>query len=296
MPTLRDERALADKVVVVTGAAHGLGRAYALDAAARGALLVLADVEREALTAVANEIRAGGGTADTVVGSVADWDDAARMVAACRDRHGRIDGLVNNAAILHVTPGWAEQEQPLRRIVEVNLLGTLFCGTHALRAMVEQGFGSLVNVTSGAHLGLREMGAYAATKGGVASLTFTWALDAAEHGVRVNALSPVARTRMSDVWEHRDAAHQLEPPPDAVAPLASYLLSDRSRHLSGQILRLDADGVSFLRPPRRDEAAGPAPMSFAAIARALGPDGPLRPSPVGYGLEALGLDAHSPTD
>ncbi|MCW2991872.1 MAG: short-chain dehydrogenase/reductase, partial [Solirubrobacterales bacterium] len=158
-------------------------------------------------------------------------------------------GLVNNAGVTAVGDPWDFDEATLRRVVDVNLLGTLHCGTHALRHMVAQGGGTILNVTSGALLGILEHSLYGATKGAVVSLTYGWAMDAATHGVRVNALSPLARTAMSEAWANRDAAHMDEPPPSAVAPLVAYLLSDRAAHVSGQVVRLDAGGLSLLRPP-----------------------------------------------
>jgi NAD(P)-dependent dehydrogenase (short-subunit alcohol dehydrogenase family) len=280
---------LSGKAVVVTGAGRGLGRAYALEVASRGAWVLLSEVDGDVAHEVRAEIEAAGGQAAVVVGSVADWEGAKGLVDRCIAERGRIDGLINNAAIFHVGVPWIETEDAIRGIVDVNIVGSLFCATHALSAMIAQGSGSLVNVTSGAHLGIREMGSYAATKGAIASATYTWALDAEPYGVRVNAISPVARTRMSGVWGNRDAAHMDEPDPAEIAPLAAFLLSDRAAGISGQVVRLDAHGLSVLRQPHFESApVALAQRTFEAVAAAF-EDGSLTDQlgPVGYGAETL---------
>ncbi len=244
---------LEGKVVIITGAGGGLGRAYALAAAAAGARLVVNDVDATAIEAVVGEIEAAGGTAVAHVGSVADWDAAGALVALATTSFGRLDGLVNNAGIFHAAFPWDETEAGIRRIIEVNVFGTMFCAVHAVRVMREQGSGSIVNVTSGGHVGIAEMGSYGASKGAVASMTYSWALDAEAAGIRVNAISPIARTGQSDLWDNRDAEHMDEPPPERVAPLVVYLLGDASRHVSGQVIRLDAQGLSVLDQPRFPE-------------------------------------------
>src|SRR5207253_11354170 len=122
-----------------------------------------------------------------------------------------------------------------------------FCGTHAIRRMLAQGGGTIINVSSGAHLGMRHMAAYGATKGGVASLTYTWALDLAPHGIRVNAISPIADTRMADALGPR--ARRPGWPPEHTAPLVSFLLSDPSRGISGQVIRLNGRQLGLIAHP-----------------------------------------------
>jgi NAD(P)-dependent dehydrogenase (short-subunit alcohol dehydrogenase family) len=282
------ENGLEGKAVAVTGAARGLGRAYAVEAAAQGASVVLSDVSGDLVREVARQIAADGGAASVAEGSIADWAAAEALVAQCVEDYGRIDGMINNAAVFHVAVPWEETEQAVRGIVEVNIVGSVFCAVHALRAMVKQRSGSLVNVVSGAHLGIREMGAYAATKGAIASATYAWALDAEPYGVRVNAISPVARTRMSTVWENRDEAHLDEPDPSEIAPLAAFLLSDQASGISGQVVRLDAQGLSILRQPHFPTAPVALPeRTFEAVAAAFA--GPLAEGscPVGFGAETL---------
>jgi NAD(P)-dependent dehydrogenase (short-subunit alcohol dehydrogenase family) len=122
---------------------------------------------------------------------VASWTEAAELIDSCVSEFGRIDGLVNNAALMWVGRPDQLTEADLRRTIEVNVLGTTFCGLHALGHMTAQGSGAIVNVTSGAHAGIPLQCAYSASKGAVASLTYAWAADVAGQGVRVNAISPM---------------------------------------------------------------------------------------------------------
>lgn len=274
---------LSGKAVVVTGAGRGLGRAYALALADEGAAVVVNDIDGAAAAAVARELAECGATGLAHPGSVADWDAAAALIACCERELGAIDGLVNNAGLLLAGPAWDADPARLRRLVEVNVLGTLYCGAHALRAMVARRRGAIVNVTSGAHLGMAGLSAYGATKGAVASLTYGWALEAQPFGVRVNAFSPVARTAMS-VDPMAD-----EPPPEAVAPVVAFLLSDRAAGITGQVVRCDADGVSLLAPPRRRSVAAPLAAAHSAATLADAFDARLRAA-----LEPVGLGARGP--
>lgn len=241
---------LDGKAIIVTGAGQGLGRAFALDAAAEGASLVVNDIDGAAAEKVAAEIAGSGGRAVPVVGSVADWDRAGDLVAVCLKEHGALDGLVNNAGVLNLTAPWDETETSIRRVVEVNLLGALFVGTHAVRAMVDQGSGSIVNITSSAQLGLSTMGTYGATKGGLASLTYSWSVDLAGYSIRVNAYAPVARTAMADM-------SPVLPPdiPDAAdnAAIVTYLLSDLSDGITGQVVQRRGNRLVVLAHPRLTE-------------------------------------------
>lgn len=238
---------LQDRAIVVTGAGTGLGRAYAIAAGAAGARVVVNDIDAEAARATATSI---GDAAISVVGSVSNWDDAARVIETCVESFGAIDGLVNNAGVLHAGAAWEDTETAIRRTVEVNVLGAMFCGVHALRSMVARGSGSIVNVVSGSMLGIPHLSTYGATKGAIASLTWGWAVEAEGTGVRVNALSPIARTEMGNAWSLSDRNDDDNPDPEIIAPAAVYLLSDLSSVLHGQILRFNGRAVGLLSPPR----------------------------------------------
>lgn len=240
---------LDGKAVVITGAGRGLGAAFAVHAARAGAGVVVNDIDGEPAEAVAAQIIEQGGRAVASVASVADPDQAGGIVQRCLTEFGRIDGLVNNAAVHHVALPWEEDPGAAGELIEVNVLGVLYCGIAAAQVMRAQRAGSIVNISSGASFGQRALGAYAASKGAVASLTYSWALDLAEVDVRVNGVCPLAWTRMV---EHHQAAQERvtrQRTPDRVAPLITYLLSDRAEGITGQLLRFTGDQLHIVRQP-----------------------------------------------
>jgi NAD(P)-dependent dehydrogenase (short-subunit alcohol dehydrogenase family) len=241
---------LDGKAIIVTGAAGGLGRAYALNAAAAGAAVLVNDISPD-LEQVVAQIHKDGGRAAANVGSVDSWDNAAAIVNGCLEAFGRLDGLINNAGIIYSCPPQEAEEHRLAKVVSVNLLGALYVGTHALRVMADQRSGSVVNMTSASHMGTPQVGAYAATKGALASLTYTWAIDMEPLGVRVNGFAPSAWTQMS--LDAGKSPTIPTPPPEANAPAVIYLLSDRADGITGQILQLRGDDIVVVRHPSLSE-------------------------------------------
>jgi NAD(P)-dependent dehydrogenase (short-subunit alcohol dehydrogenase family) len=261
---------LDGQAVIVTGAGRGLGRAYALDAAREGASVVVNDVDEVGARSVAEEIEAKGGRAAMVAASVSDWSGAESVVGRCRDQFGRVDGLVNNAGVVEMAAPWDVHELDARRMVEVNLLGSIFIGTHAIRVMKEQGSGSIVNATSSAQLGMPNLGVYGSTKGALASLSYSWAVDLEPHGIRVNAFSPVADTQMS--WKADIPPGKL-PSPEENAPAVTFLLSDLADGVTGQVLqrRLPDSLVIMSHPAHTEHAAVIEEATAPGVAAALGP-------------------------
>jgi NAD(P)-dependent dehydrogenase (short-subunit alcohol dehydrogenase family) len=244
--------ALHGRSVVITGAGRGLGAAYAALAAREGAAVVVNDVDVEQAREVVAGIGAAGGRAVVDASDIATWDGAGALVAHCVDAFGAIDGLVNNAGIFRLAGPDDQDPDDFRAVIEVNLLGTAYCGLHAIRAMRGRG-GSVVNVTSGAHAGSADMGAYGASKGGVASLTYCWAVDLAGSGIRVNAVSPNAQTRMAEAFEkhlgEQAQRQNIGKPAEQNAPAVVYLLSDLSAAVHGQVVRIDGTELSLIRHP-----------------------------------------------
>jgi NAD(P)-dependent dehydrogenase (short-subunit alcohol dehydrogenase family) len=239
---------LMGRCVVVTGAGKGLGAAYATDLAEAGASVVVNDVDRESATDVVARITADGGAAVVDGNSVADWDTAGAIVRTALTTFGRLDGLVNNAGLFYLADPREDDPKSIEEMVRVNLLGTMFCGQHAIRYMTAHGGGSIVNDTSGAQSGMRHRGTYGATKGATASLTYAWAMDLAESGIRVNAISPIARTAMVDYGIARgERGTNIQP--DHVAPLVTFLLSEDAVAITGQVIRLDGRQLSLLSRP-----------------------------------------------
>jgi NAD(P)-dependent dehydrogenase (short-subunit alcohol dehydrogenase family) len=241
---------LDGKAIVITGAGRGLGEAYALHAAQAGAAVVVNDVDPGLAERTADVIRAHGGEAVASEHSVTDPAQAGEIVELCVGKFGRIDGLVNNAGLNYEALPWEDDFDRMREVVEANLFGTFSCGVAAIRAMRAAGTaGSIVNIASGSLLGQRRLGAYAATKGAIASLTFSWALDLDELGIRVNAVCPVAHTRM--VWKSERSLRSIPPDraPGKVAPLVLFLLSDRAEGITGQLVRCDGTQLHIVGQP-----------------------------------------------
>lgn len=248
---------LAGKAIVVTGAGRGLGAAYARSCAAEGAALVVNDIDAGNAAAVAAEIADAGGRALAVAGDVGDWGFAEGLVGACVEAFGAIDGLVNNAGVLRPARIEDITEADVRLMIDANLVGTIACGVAAAKRMLKQGRGSIVNVASGSQTGDIALSAYGATKGGIASLTYAWAMECAGRGVRVNAVSPLADTDMAkantafmaEQMAKRDVVYGALPAPDVNAPVVVHLLSDRSAGVNGQVVRIAGRALSFVTHP-----------------------------------------------
>ncbi|MFI6100896.1 SDR family NAD(P)-dependent oxidoreductase [Lentzea sp. NPDC051213] len=222
---------LAGKAVVITGAGQGLGRAFATHAAAAGAAVVVNDVDGPLATQVAELITLKGGRAVTSPGSVADPAQAEAMVDTCTAAFGRIDGLVNNAGIRYQADLGHDDPARMRELIEINVLGTLYCTNAAVQSMRR---GSIVNLGSVAMVGQPTALTYSASKGAVASITSGAAAELHDRGIRVNAVCPIAWTRMS-VADTKAVVPS--PPPETIAPLVTYLLSDLAAKVTGQLIR-----------------------------------------------------------
>jgi NAD(P)-dependent dehydrogenase (short-subunit alcohol dehydrogenase family) len=233
---------LEGQSVVITGAAGGLGRAYAIAAAQVGACVVVNDVNGDAAEGVAAEIRRGAGAAVAHACDIRDRHGAEGLMERCVREFGSITGLVNNAGIFFNEPFSQASLEHLRLLLDVNVVGTFNCAQAALGLMLERGGGSIINVTSGAHTGQPGLSSYGASKGAVASFTYGWACDLKDTGVRVNAISPLAFTPMA-----KDLPHL--PPPEANVGPVLYLLSNRSKHINGQIIRIAGSKLSLMCHP-----------------------------------------------
>jgi NAD(P)-dependent dehydrogenase (short-subunit alcohol dehydrogenase family) len=264
---------LAGKRIIVTGAGRGLGRAYALAIAAAGGRVVVNDIDDKEAVAVCEEIQSAGAQAIPSSHSVSDAAGAAAMVELCISKFGGLDGLVNNAGLFHMASAVEEDLVRARRLIEVNVLGAMNCGLAAIRHLSAQGHGTVINVASGAALGIAGMSTYAASKGAIISLTRAWALDLAGSGVNVVAVSPVAQTRMTPQSARTvSGAPQDASQPEAIAPLVVYLLAGGAAALHGAIVRLANGELSLLEPARFGAALGrKSTWDVTSLAEALGP-------------------------
>lgn len=241
--------------VVVTGAGIGLGAVYAEAAAAAGAAVLINDIDADLAAATAERIRAAGGRAVPFAADVADWDAAALIIERCVSELGGIDGLVNNAGILGIVRPIHEEQPNAHRTIDVNVLGTLNVAAHAARVMVSAGHGgAIVNVSSGAQCGLHEQGTYSASKGAVASYTYSWARDLEEHKIRVNAIAPNAITNQHDelvaqLGYNPEKHHTHYASKEDNAAVVVYLLSPASEHVNGQVVRVQHDALTLMSHP-----------------------------------------------
>ncbi|SDK58050.1 NAD(P)-dependent dehydrogenase, short-chain alcohol dehydrogenase family [Nocardioides sp. YR527] len=194
------------KVAVVTGAGGGLGRQHAMLLASRGAQIVVNDIggsvtgdgiDADPAETVVDEIRDLGGTAVADTNSVATPEGGAAIVRTALEAYGRLDVLVNNAGILRDAPFEAMTSDLLDPVVDVHLRGAFHVTGPAWIAMRAQGYGRIVNTTSAAGiLGTETKSNYGAAKAGLVGLTRVLAQEGARHGIKVNAVAPIAATRM----------------------------------------------------------------------------------------------------
>jgi 3-oxoacyl-[acyl-carrier protein] reductase len=244
---------LADRVVVVTGGAQGLGRAYARRLAASGARVAVADLNADRANETAAEI---GDSALAVVTDVTDEDSTTAMAAAVLERWGRIDGLVNNAggAMYATAPIETVARRQWDHVLAVNLTGQYLCAVAVLPAMRAAGYGKIVNICSaslftGGPVGLAP---YIAAKGGAMGLTRALAKEFGPDNICVNAISPgyvpvdtpkavhnpAAAQALIERTQAEQALHRTETPDDLCGAI-EFLVSADSDFITGQVLNVD---------------------------------------------------------
>lgn len=263
---------LGGRVAVVTGAGRGIGRSIALALAQEGAVLLVNDTgvapdgsgpSQEPADAIAAEIRSLGGTAAASYDSVASTESGEKVVRAAVDQFGRIDILVNCAGIVRDRMIFNMTKEEWDDVIAVHLKGAFACTRPAAMFMRQQRSGRIINLTSESGLvGNAGQANYGAAKSGIAGFTRVVARDMGRYGVTCNAVAPRAWTRLTAAipgasFSQREQVHSPLPLPDEmrgyspedVAPMVSYLASDESKDINGQIFLVYGGAIALLQQP-----------------------------------------------
>jgi NAD(P)-dependent dehydrogenase (short-subunit alcohol dehydrogenase family) len=249
---------LDGKVAVVTGGGNGIGRAVSLGLARAGARVVVNDYgvsvdgrdpSSAAADGVVREIQAAGGEAIASADSVATMAGGQALVDLALDKFGDLHAVVCCAGILKERMIFNMTEDEWDTVIQVHLKGHFSVWRPATRYMREKRRGALVAFTSTAGLeGSPGQPNYSAAKEGIVGLMRSTALAMAKYGVRANAISPEAQTRMTERLPDTRRA-QVAAPPEAIAPVVAYLVSDRGAHITGQVVHVRGNQVSVWSQP-----------------------------------------------
>lgn len=247
-----DLLAVRDRVVAITGGAQGIGRVLAQAFATAGAIAVIADRAIDKARETAAAIAAKGGQALAVPVDVADPESVAAMVAAIEAEHGRIDVLINNAALFSTLKMQPFDEIPLEvwdSVLRVNITGPFLCARAVVPGMRARGFGRIVNISSGAvTLGRPNYLHYTTSKAALIGMTRSMARELGAHGITVNAVLPgsveteIPRETVTPDSKARIVARQCIPRgqvPEDLVGVALFLASDGAGFLTGQSITVD---------------------------------------------------------
>jgi NAD(P)-dependent dehydrogenase (short-subunit alcohol dehydrogenase family) len=245
---------LDGKVIAVTGAGRGIGRAVALDAASHGARLVINDYgvavdgkdpSSEVANEVVEEIRAAGGEAVANASSVTEMKGGESIIQSAIDSFGQLDGVVCVAGILRERMLFNMTEEEWDPVIATHLKGTFTVFRPASALFRKQRSGTLIGFTSGAFAGSVAQANYSSAKGGIVSLVRSAAAGLHKYGVTANIIAPTAKSRMSG-----QVPFGLEMgEPEDVGPLVSFLLSDAARHITGQIYAINGGEIAVYNQP-----------------------------------------------
>ena len=249
---------LKDKVAIITGAAHGIGKAYARRFAEEGAHSVIADIDARGGEATAKAIIDSGFSAWARTTDVREFDDVRGLMRETLKKFGRVDILLNNAAIYVTQQLWKGAVEDLEisewdRVLEVNLKGVFLCCKAAIPIMKQQKSGKIINIASGTFFsGSGNMPHYTTAKGGVVALTRVMARQLGEWGINVNCMTPGSTMSednvTADVLARRESSmdkrafKRVETPADIVGT-ALFLASSDSDFVTGQLLVVEGGGI-----------------------------------------------------
>jgi 3-oxoacyl-[acyl-carrier protein] reductase len=247
---------LGGRAAVVTGGGRGVGRGHCLHLAREGAAVVVNDVDADEARKVVAEVKAAGGRAVANSSDIGSRKGAQELVAQCVDEFGAIHAVVNNAGIVRDKSFLKMTDDEWEIVLRIHAGGTFWCAQEGAIRMREQGSGgAIVNTVSAAQMGNFGQTNYSAAKGAIASMTYTWANELARYGIRVNAISPMATTRMSATFKGADGKPAPGAPffdPNLNGPFVAYLCSDEASWITGQVFGTGGDRVVIMRHPRYD--------------------------------------------
>jgi NAD(P)-dependent dehydrogenase (short-subunit alcohol dehydrogenase family) len=253
------QQRFTNKIVIVTGAANGIGRAIAQRFGSEGAQVIVNDISPEGAEAAAQTIREQGGLAIAAVANVADKAQVDSLFDAVLARFKTVDILVNNAGLVKSERHFLEADEAWwDHVLAVNLKGTFLCSLRAAHIMARHRQGVIISMSSGgATHSHRGMAAYDASKGGIEALTRAMALDLAPYGIRVNALVPGSiDTQGMDAETKRERGltiplGRVGEPEDMAGP-AAFLASDDASYITGHTFAVDGGLLAQQRPPQVD--------------------------------------------
>jgi len=243
---------LDGKAAIVTGAGRGIGQGHALHLAANGASVVVNDIDGEEAGQTVSKIAENGGTASANTSDISTREGARALVDQCASEFGGVHIFVNNAGNVRDRSFLKMTDDDFESVFRVHVFGTFMCSQEAALRMKDQGTGgSIVNTVSAAHFGNFGQTNYAGSKGAIASMTYTWAIELSRYGIRVNAISPSGTTRMSATAKIGGKVVELPfLDPERNGAFVVFLCSDDADFVTGQAFGTGGERVTILNHPR----------------------------------------------
>lgn len=239
---------LSDKIILVTGATGGIGKEICISLAKQGAIPIIHyNSNKEKANLLLNQIKKLGITTVSFQADIREENQVKTLIKSIKNKFGRLDGLVNNAGVLVRGFIVMQSYEKYKNTIDINLLGNFLVLKHVSALMINQKFGSIVNISSAAGKGgLKGQAVYSSTKGALNSLTQVAAKEMAEFNIRVNAVAPgFISTGMLENATKTDTRHTENIPlkrfgnADEVSSVVLFLLSNASSYMTGQILLID---------------------------------------------------------